>query len=137
MKLFNSVLVELMSSFVSKLFYFLLQDVQRYIVMRYNMFGAGSGFNFQQLVDHYFHVLKQWNNYKRSNSISAERLGGSSAYEVLLRAWLDESDDKIFTSFQFFREVRTFVNEDSFFYLCCRTHNCYVLFLCSGSQCYN
>ena len=105
------------------LFSVLLQDVQRYIVMRMNMFGHGSGFNFQQLIEHYFHILGQWNDYKKDQGISADRVGGSAAYETLQKSWLEEIEDKVFTSFTFFREVRTFVNE-ALFLLWCRVFAC-------------
>ena len=84
------------------------------MVRRFNSFHSGNGFNFQQLVDHYDNIKKLWAEYCAANSISADKVGGSSAYEVLLRSWLvDIQEDKIFTSFPFYRELRTFVNEAS------------------------
>ena len=37
----------------------------------------------------------------QKKNISADKVGGSAAYEVFLRSWLDESEDKVFTSFQY------------------------------------
>ena len=56
--------------------------MQKYAVMRFNMFNRGSSFNMQQLVAHNDDLCKQWRIYAQDEQITSERVGGSFAYEA-------------------------------------------------------